>query len=318
MFVKSATRVQRVQTKFQKRMKNNKNYRYKLDPSSRKTKCPNCGQKSFVGMIDSETGEFLQDYGRCDREVKCGFMKHPSKDGFDNNFTSYYESNSVQIKVPNFHSKQLIFDSMKLKNNLLKYFEELFGKFQTENIKKKYRLGPFSEGNFGTVFWQIDEENRIRAGKIINYFPNGKRTKNIDWVHSYMKRTKQISEFNLSQCLFGLHLISEDKTSTIAVVESEKTACIMSVVFPEFLWMACGAKGEFKLSKLEPIKHRKIIAYPDCEIQKDGSSTFDEWKKKSEILNVMRFDITVSNLLEIQTTSEQKQQGIDIADFFMI
>lgn len=133
-----------------------------------------------------------------------------------------------------------------------------------------------------------------------------------------MKRTKQISEFNLSQCLFGLHLISEDKTSTIAVVESEKTACIMSVVFPEFLWMACGAKGEFKLSKLEPIKHRKIIAYPDCEIQKDGSSTFDEWKKKSEILNVMRFDITVSNLLEIQTTSEQKQQGIDIADFFMI
>ena len=49
-------------------MKNNKNYRYKLDPSSRKTKCPNCGQKSFVGMIDSETGEFLQDYGRCDRE----------------------------------------------------------------------------------------------------------------------------------------------------------------------------------------------------------------------------------------------------------
>lgn len=298
-------------------MKNNKNYRYILDPTSRKIKCPSCGQKSFVGIIDSETGEFLNNYGRCDREVKCGYFEHPAKDGFENfNSKTKYLIKPLD-KKPNFHSRQLLIDSMKSSNNLLKYFEELFGEFQSENLQKKYRIGTFAELNFGTVFWQIDEENRIRGGKIINYFLNGKRTKNIDWVHSYLKRTDQISEFILSQCLFGLHLTSEDKNSTIAIVESEKTACIMSVVFPDFLWLACGAKGEFKMQKLEAVKNRKIIAYPDCEMQTNGSTTFWEWKRKADEFNRKGFDITVSDLLEKEATAEQKKAGIDIADFFM-
>ena len=59
----------------------------------------------------------------------------------------------------------------------------------------------------------------------------------------------------------------------------------MSVVFPQFLWMACGAKSEFKMGKLLPIQNRKIIAYPDCEMQKNGTSTYDEWKQKAEEMN---------------------------------
>ena len=136
-------------------------------------------------------------------------------------------------------------------------------------------------------------------------------------MHQILKKKNEISDFNLSQCLFGLHLTQEEKISIIALVESEKTACIMSVIFPDFLWLSCGAKGEFKLTKLEPIKHRKIIAYPDCEIQKNGSTTYQEWKRKATEFNRLGFDIYVSDLLEKEANSAQKTYGIDIADFFM-
>jgi hypothetical protein len=40
--------------------------------------------------------------------------------------------------------------------------------------------------------------------------------------------------FNINQCLFGLHLINESNQKTIAVVESEKTAVLISVFKPQY------------------------------------------------------------------------------------
>lgn len=60
------------------------------------------------------------------------------------------------------------------------------------------------------------------------YDPNtGERVKNpyakITWIHQINKQW----DFVLQQCLFGLHLIKENKSKTVAIVESEKTAIIM-------------------------------------------------------------------------------------------
>ncbi|WP_228420360.1 DUF6371 domain-containing protein [Chryseobacterium sp. 5_R23647] len=206
---------------------------------------------------------------------------------------------------------------MKNDNNFLKYLRFLVGITKAKEVQEKYKIGTLPEFNNGTIFWQIDEQKKVRAGKIIQYFETGKRTKNITWMHQFLKMKKEISDYNLSQCLFGLHLITENKSSIIALVESEKTACVMSVKFPDFLWLSCGAKGEFKLRKLETIKHRKIIAYPDCEIQKNGTTTYHEWKKKATEFNKLGFEIYVSDLLEKEASLQQKRQGIDIADFFM-
>lgn len=295
-----------------------KTYRYILDPSSKKYKCPDCDQLSLVIFIDSETGEMMENYGRCDRESKCGFFYHPSKDGFQNHKSSSVLDHPFCEIAPSFHKCDLVELSMNYDNNLLKYLRFLFGDSTADSIKKKYKIGTLPEFNYGTVFWQIDDNKKVRAGKVIQYFETGKRTKKITWIHQFLMKKNEISDFNLSQCLFGLHLTKDDKTSVIALVESEKTACIMSVIFPEFLWLSCGAKGEFKLKKLEPIKHRKIIAYPDCEIQKNGFATCQEWKRKALELNAKGFDIYVSDLLEKQAKHEQKIEGIDIADFFMI
>ena len=294
-----------------------KRYRYNLDPSSKKYKCPNCGKFSLVIFIDSETGEIMEHYGRCDRESKCGFFHHPSKDGFQNSKSSTVLDLSTYEFFASFHKNDLVEIAMKNDNNFLKYLRFLVGINKAKEVQEKYKIGTLPEFNNGTIFWQIDEQKKVKAGKVIQYFETGKRTKNITWMHQFLKKKNAILDFNLSQCLFGLHLIKEDKSSVIALVESEKTACIMSVIFPEFLWLSCGAKGEFKLQKLEPIKHRKIIAYPDCEIQKNGTTTFQEWKRKATEFNRLGFEIYVSDLLEKAASLQQKEQGIDIADFFM-
>jgi hypothetical protein len=52
-------------------------------------------------------------------------------------------------------------------------------------------------------------------------------------------------EFNLSQCLFGLHRI-EDHQKTITV-ESEKTAIVMSILLPHYIWLATGVKETLNL-----------------------------------------------------------------------
>ena len=220
-------------------MKIARNYRYNLDPSSRKIHCPDCGKKTFVGMIDKETGEFLPEYGKCDRKVKCGYSFYPYQNGITNNL-SHKIIPVKDTKEPSFHLSALVKKSFETDNNLLGYFRKLFGEFQAEKIQNEYKIGTCTDFHDGTIFWQIDEQNRIHGGKIICYNEDGRRTKNINWIHSILKKKSEITEFNLQQCLFGLHHISEDAFSTIAIVESEKNClyyeCCFSAIFMDGLW----------------------------------------------------------------------------------
>ena len=62
------------------------------------------------------------------------------------------------------------------------------------------------------------------------------------WAHSELIRSGLLkTDFNLNQCFFGEHLLLNNK-KPVAVVESEKTAVIASICFPEFVWLAVGSK----------------------------------------------------------------------------
>ena len=53
-------------------------YRYKLDSSSKKHRCPACNKLRFVRYFDEVTATFAaEQYGRCDRESKCGYHSAP-------------------------------------------------------------------------------------------------------------------------------------------------------------------------------------------------------------------------------------------------
>ena len=151
----------------------------------------------------------------------------------------------------------------------------------------------------------MDHTGNIRSGKIMNYdTATGKRQKNKDgkplihWAHSVLK----IPNYNLKQCLFGLHLLNET-TKQVAIVESEKTALIMSIEFPEYTWMSTGSLQGFKYEYLAPLKGKDIIAFPD----KGG---YDKWRDTADMLNNNGFEIEVSKLLE----NKEYEDGWDLVD----
>ena len=57
---------------------------------------------------------------------------------------------------------------------------------------------------------------------------------------------------------------------------------------PDYLWLATGSLNEFKASKLNVLKGRMVVAFPDL-------GAYDYWLKKAQTID---FPIDVSNYLE--------------------
>jgi len=301
-------------------------YRYKLFKESKKQICPGCRKRRFVRYIDLEKNKILPDVvGRCDREVSCGYHLTP-KQYFETNgvLTSYHSSRiktEIKKEQPTYHDFQLVSQSGRnfKQNNFIQYLKTIFNEDQVKRIILRYLLGTSNHWDGATVFWQIDDSNMVRGGKIMLYLSaTGKRVKkpfnHITWVHSVLLKKEMIHKFNLDQCLFGSHLLNQDKNKPVAIVESEKTACIMSELFDKYLWLACGSLSNINTKMFNPIKERKIVLYPDLST---SQKAFIKWNEKSEILKKKGFDISVSHLLEEKSTVIQKEHGLDIADFFI-
>lgn len=269
--------------------------------------CPFCHKKTFVKYVDNTSGSYLDDqFGKCDREQKCATHYRPNK----NSKINILINNKPKPK-PDYHSLELFQKSIldSTQNNFKYFLKRLFSKEEANMAILKYHIGTSKKYKEATIFWQIDQYENIHAGKIMLYDKNtGKRVKSSDgksdihWVH----KIKSIGHFNLEQCLFGLHLIIESNQQTLAIVESEKTAVIMSVFKPQYIWLATGSKHGFKKDMLQPIKSFKIVAFPD-------KGEYSDWKQTAINLNAMGYQIIVSEWLE-QTNN---QPGVDLADVFI-
>ncbi|WP_066222959.1 DUF6371 domain-containing protein [Formosa haliotis] len=301
-------------------------YKYTLHKKSIKHICPNCGKKRFVKYIDNDTGDYLSsEVGRCDREQNCAYH-YPPKQYFSDkkiDAVSYVKTPTIkpEIKfniIPSFHNQEAILKSQNHfdKNNFVQFLYSNFEQHKVFNMLKTYCIGTAQNNYFGTVFWQIDNLQKIHAGKIINYDKQGHRTKYINWVHAIELKQKTIKHFNLNQCLFGLHLLN-NSNKIIAIVESEKTACIMSLIFDKYLWMATGSLKGLNAIKLKPLKERPIILYPDLGREGPNGSPFTQWTNKAKELRLLGFDVQTSDLLEANATANQRLKGLDIADYFI-
>jgi hypothetical protein len=284
-----------------------KQYKYSLDKSSKKFICPNCDKKTFVKYIETETVNYLSDeFGRCDRESNCGYHSNPKGE-----FNNFFEVKYIAPPEPSFHNYELVSQSGRnfTQNNFIQFLKTLFTPDEIKNAILKYLIGTSKHWSGATVFWQIDNNEKVRHGKVMLFnFETGKRQKRADgkaYINS-VRSILKLENFNLNQCLFGLHLINESNQKTIAIVESEKTAVLMSVFKPNYVWVATGMKGGFKYENLKPIKNYKIIAFPD-------KSEFNDWHNKAIALNAVGFKIVVSDWLE-QTDNED---GSDLADVYI-
>ena len=299
-------------------------HKYSLHKKSTKHTCPNCNKKTMVLYIEVESNEYISAIvGRCDREINCGYHYAPKSYFIDNNieyknqFSKEYKSHK-QSQTSYHDEKEMLatFNSYS-ENNLISFILTKFDIQEVEKIVQDYKIGTANFWNFGTVFWQVDGNNLVRGGKIIIYNRSGKRTKYINWVHSIKIKSNQITDFNIKQCFFGEHLIN-NSNKTIAIVESEKTACFMSVLFQKYTWLAAGSLNGLNDQKMEVLKNRKIILYPDLGVCGPNGSPFSIWKSKCEHFIRKGFDIQISDLLETKGSNEERNRGYDIADYFII
>lgn len=240
--------------------------------------CHSCGE-TFLPKIDSS-------------EYKIKYTPIPPQP------TSYHKPNLIAQSGRNFQQ-----------NNFIQFLKTMFNEDEVKAVILKYLIGTSKHRKGATVFWQIDNEQRVRAGKIMLYDSHNGSSKDVygntrtNWVHAILK----LRNFNLKQCLFGLHLINEVATRTVAIVEGEKTAIIMSLFKPEYVWLATGGKGQFKYETLKALKGFKIIAFPD-------KSEYSAWQDKAMELKEFGFNISVSKYLE----NTIYKDGTDFADVFII
>jgi len=117
-----------------------------------------------------------------------------------------------------------------------------------------------------------------------------------------------LTDFNLSQCLFGEHLITS-KHDQVIVVESEKTAIIGSINITDYVWVATGGKSSGVVDKLKVLKNYKVTLVPDIDAT-------ESWKKLIEE-NADLQGMVVNEYLFYVATEQQRKDQYDIADFLL-
>lgn len=296
-------------------------YVFAKDKNSKVT-CPKCNEpQRYRRYINVETNKFLPNiYGKCDRVGSCKHFYDPYKNPPEKDTNEEYLKeicNNSALEKIDYTSFSIVKKSLKdkYKDNLSIY---LFNTFPNKNRQiletlNLYEIGcsNYFDGN-ATVFWQKDTEGKYRGGKIMKYdLEKGKRDKGgkskipkITWVHTFFKKREK--EYNLKQTFFGAHLIPLHKNKTICVVESEKTAILCNIFKPDFIWISCGQMYGLSEDKLEILKDRKTIFYPD------KGTAYEIWNKKIQKANNILWKI--SDVLE--NNSEMKE-GDDIADLIL-
>ena len=118
---------------------------------------------------------------------------------------------------------------------------------------------------------------------------------------------------------FSSFLRAEEKDKSgnkgVAIVESEKTAVIMSEIIPEFIWLSCGGLQMFKPELLSPLTDHKVILFPDTDESGEAFTTWTQIAQQANKLYPFKHPLRISNLLESAASLDQKQRKIDIVDF---
>lgn len=191
-----------------------------------------------------------------------------------------------------------------LESSFARSLIDIHGEEKAVEVVQKYYLGKYDplhgSGHIPKViFWQLDEQMNLRAGKVMAYNEKGKRVGYPTWW-----RHIQNSDCKMDMCLFGQHLISEQKRP-IAIVESEKTACHMDRFNPHYTWLATGGVSNLNDAKLKLLVGYDITLFPDHK-------QYDRWKEKAD-----KWGFETSRDCEDWFEKGLISEGDDIADYYL-
>ena len=179
---------------------------------------------------------------------------------------------------------------------------------QMAHAAERYRLGRSRSGR--CIFWMIDEMGRVYDGHIGN-----------SWVSAMLKAREPelLKDWHTEHCLFGLHQLKNEKIkelknkTSVAVVESERSAVILSEVLPEYIWLASVYPMNLNVRTLQPLCGRRVVLFPPTD---ETGETFLAWVEVADqARRVLHLDISVSTVLEERATEEQKRRKIDLVEY---
>ena len=274
--------------------------------------CPYCHRPRCFTLYVDENGQALSPLvGKCDHEIKCGahvtpkqfFAEHPSLTIPESWLRPMPEEKHELCLVPIEQVNRFRDDTTAFPEWLFKTFDKLG--MRVMGSLSAYKVGGLATGE--TIFWQIDKEGRCRSGKCIPYGSDGHRVKTegkeVTWMHSLLKRDGILPrDWELTQCLFGEHLLHDG--CTVGLVESEKTAIICSIVYPDKVWLATGGKNGLEGDKMKVLKKYKTFVYPDAD-------AVDKWRERVTRMKSLGYDILC---VDLHYTDDQVLNKYDIAD----
>ena len=235
------------------------------------------------------------------------------------------------------------------RNNLARWLCTQFPEEQVAEVLARYRTGSTRDGRIiywqidehgqvraGKVMAYDLDGHRMKDGK-----------RNVCWVHSMKIDGIRFDEMLAPQCLFGLSLLNTEHTDLttdytdfsdslhdgsstpqeenpcnprnlwsnspwsekIGVVESEKTALIMSLVCPDKVWLATGGKANFKESMLAPLIGLEVAVYPDAD------ALHDWYTRAVEMNRTLGTHLHIpTGYYNLMDHDEARREGWDLAD----
>lgn len=304
-------------------------------------RCPACRRKGYKPYLWPDGTMISDECGRCDHESSCGYHVTPKEwfrlhpDGRDDqSIHSPATSKPLpppppRVRVPQTWAERFYcLNPGAGRNPLLRYWTEFFRQVAPGNrgvanmflrrmhdALRAYMVGTLLiDGTGYTIWWIVDETGEIRSGKAMRYKTDGHRDKECPrafiWMHYLPEIRRDLPpRAEYVSCLFGLHRLTAE-TREVQLVESEKTAVLMTVFRPDLTWMATMGKSNLNAHALGPLIDRgiAIVCHPDT----DG---YEKWEERAREIRkeCPRARIRVSRYVMYSRTNDDAENA-DILD----
>lgn len=222
-------------------------------------------------------------------------------------------------------------ETLKCQTSLYAFMLKIFGRDDTEQVFAAYRVGgsriTAANGHKANCFPYINTEGKAVDCKIFHinpvtgsrktaeplrrwYAQGQQQTLQSTWAIAELNRQRKrdnLPELNRAAwCNFGDHLLPSRPAANVCIVESEKTAMICAIAYPDDVWVATGSQANLTAARCEPYRGRTIVLYPDRDAQAD-------WESRAQVLadlgHIVRVDTT--------TATTEGDEHDDIADLIL-
>lgn len=272
-------------------------------------KCYGCGKggNDAISFIQEAEGVGFIDAVKIVASLSGGYLAENNDNKANelkNNTMTPPLLRQTSAKCPPKHPKYLSYGSVEAsaklvdKSNLFIYLVAKFPKHE-DVIRKTfwaYRVGFSAKERINgcsacSTFPSIDVSGNVHKIKIIPFPGNDHhRIKDKVSVRPFDMRT--IQGENVEGCYFGSHLVSERPNDPVALVESEKTALVASIFYPQFVWVATQGKGYLDKKRAEFLKGRVLLLFPDRDALED-SEKGKGWVTRAEELRAAGHSVLI-------------------------